>query len=380
MPERLRNTPAWQPGDPAGRRRFADLFTPEAPLRLISGRTLAPVTMAYETWGTLAPDGSNAVLVLPPLTMDTHAAGPAEPPAHAAPGWWDTLIGPGRAVDTDRFYVVCPNNLGGCQGSTGPASRDPDGRPWGSRFPALDVADQVAAEAALADHLGIRRWHQVIGMSIGGARALEWAVAHPDRVGGLFLVAVSAATRIEQAGLAGLELELIRNDPHFHGGDYYELPEGCGPRFGVAMARSIAHVRYGSEPYWQERFGGDDWHTDSDRCHAAFVEYLLAQGRKMPERFDVNSYLVLSETALKATVARGRPSIAAALRMIKCPVDVVGFTSDRAYPLYTQEELVAGIPDARLTAIETPLGHYAFLFSAELLEPHLRAAMNATTR
>jgi len=375
---RLHNTAAWQPGDEPGRRQFAELFTSAAPLRLQSGKTLAPVTMAYETWGELAPDGANAILILPPLTMDTHASGPAGP-GHPAPGWWDKLIGPGRAIDTDRFYVVCPNNLGSCQGSTGPASRDDDGRPWGSRFPSIDIADQVVAEAALAARLGIGRWRLVVGMSVGGARALEWAMRYGPQVEQLFLVAVAAATRLEQAGLTCLELELIRNDPHFHGGDYYELPEGCGPAIGVAMSRSFGHVRYGTERYWDERFGGACTAEDHDRCYREFGGYLLAQGAKMPERFDTNSYLVLSETALRATVARGRSSVPDALAAIRCPVEVVGFDSDRAYPIYAQEDIVAGLPDARLTRIESPLGHYSFLFAPELLDAPLRAVLDATS-
>ncbi|MFC7817461.1 MULTISPECIES: homoserine O-acetyltransferase MetX [unclassified Streptomyces] len=371
---RLHNTGAWQPGDPEGNRRFVTTHSADHPLTLISGETLGPVTMSYEAWGDLDADRSNAVLILPPLSMSSHAAGP-EGPGHPAEGWWDSLVGPGKPVDTSRFHVVVVNNLGGCDGSTGPASLDAEGRVWASRFPALDVVDQVNAEAALADALGIERWHTVIGMSIGGARALEWAVSRPERVGRLLLLAVAAATRVEQAGHTQVELEMIRQDPHFHGGDFYHLPEGCGPRTGLSLARSFSHIRYGTEAYWQERFGGQAWYHASDDCHAEFREYVLAQGDKVWERFDANCFLVLSRTALSATVARGRRNIAEALARITCPTHVVGFSTDRAYPSETQRELASGIRGAQAHILESELGHYSFLLSPKLLEPHLRTVL-----
>ncbi|MFI2673652.1 homoserine O-acetyltransferase [Streptomyces albidoflavus] len=371
---RLNNTGAWQPGDPPGNRRFVTTHSAGTPLTLISGQSLGPVTMAYEAWGTLDADRANAVLILPPLSMTSHAAGPAGP-GHHADGWWDSLIGPGKAIDTDRFHVIVANNLGGCDGSTGPASLDAQGRPWASRFPALDVVDQVTAEAALADALGIQRWHTVIGMSIGGARALEWAVSRPDRVGRLLLIAVAAATRVEQAGHTHLEMELIRRDPHFHAGEFYHLPQGCGPRTGVALARSFAHLRYGTERYWQDRFGGQTWYHDSDGVHEKFREYVLAQGDKVWERFDANCNLVLSETALSTTVARGRGSIEDALARVTAPTHIVGFSTDRAYPPQSQHELAAGIRGAHAHIIDTDLGHYGFMLAPHLVEPHLRLAL-----
>jgi homoserine O-acetyltransferase len=169
-------TGAWRPGDPPGRRRFTDVGS----LPLESGERLPDVRLAYETWGTLSPSGDNAVLVLHALTGDSHVVGEAGP-GHPTPGWWQGLIGPGRPLDTDHWFVVAPNVLGGCQGTTGPSSAAPDGRPWGSRFPFITVRDQVAAEVALADRLGIDRWALVAGGSMGGMRALEWAVTVPDR-------------------------------------------------------------------------------------------------------------------------------------------------------------------------------------------------------
>jgi homoserine O-acetyltransferase/O-succinyltransferase len=170
----------WMPGDDPGQRRFALLFDGH-PLELEGDRPIGPVTVAYETWGTPSPSRNNAILVEHALTGDSHAAGSAGP-GHVTPGWWNPLIGPGAAIDTDRWWVVCPNTLGGCQGTTGPASVARDGSPWGSRFPAITIRDQVSVEAALADVLGIERWAAVIGGSMGGMRALEWAVSYPDRV------------------------------------------------------------------------------------------------------------------------------------------------------------------------------------------------------
>ncbi|WP_146058276.1 alpha/beta fold hydrolase, partial [Streptomyces sp. SM9] len=178
-------TGAWREGDPPGRRSWHHA---ETPLPLESGRHLPGVRIAYETWGRPAPDRSNAVLVLHALTGDSHLAGPAGP-GHPAPGWWDALTGPGRPLDTDRWFLVVPNALGGCQGTTGPASPGPDGRPWGPDFPHLTIRDQVAAELLLADALGIDRWAAVVGGSMGGMRALEWAVGHPERTGALLVLA-----------------------------------------------------------------------------------------------------------------------------------------------------------------------------------------------
>ena len=176
--ERPPVTGAWRPGDEPGRRQFVTLAEG---LPLEAGGSLPSVTVAYETWGTLTPDGSNAVLVLHALTGDSHAAGAAGP-GHGDVGWWDGTIGPGAPIDSDRFFVVCPNVLGGCQGTTGPSSAAADGKPYGSRFPRTTIRDQVGMEVALADVLGIERWHAVVGGSMGGMRVLEWAVGHRDRV------------------------------------------------------------------------------------------------------------------------------------------------------------------------------------------------------
>src|SRR4051794_29888551 len=198
----------WVEGDPAGDRRFLDLPAPFRPER---GGVLPAVRVAYETWGTLDGDGGNAVLVEHALTGDAHVTGPAGP-GHPTGGWWDGLIGPGRPLDTERYFVVAPNVVGGCQGTTGPASRAPDGRPWGSRFPLVTARDTVRSEVPLADVLGVGAWALVVGGSMGGMRALEWAATEPERVARLMLLASPAAASADQIGWAAPQLAAIRAD------------------------------------------------------------------------------------------------------------------------------------------------------------------------
>jgi len=237
----VRRHGGWRPGDPVGQRRFSRLFA-EQPLRLESGQSLGPINLAWESWGELDATHSNAILLLHGFSGDSHAAGPAGA-GHAESGWWERLIGPGRAIDTDRFCVICPNVLGGCQGSTGPASPAADGRPYGSRFPALSIRDMVAAERALADQLGIGSWYAVIGGSMGGMRALEWAIGSPQRVPRLLLMATAASCSPDNIAMHTCQIEAIRLDPHFCGGDYHDDSTG-GPRQGLALARKLALQTY----------------------------------------------------------------------------------------------------------------------------------------
>ncbi len=218
--------------------------TDGAGMPLEAGSSLPEVTVAFESWGELDRSGSNGVLVLHALTGDSHAAGPAGP-AQPSAGWWDGLIGPGAPIDTNRYFVVCPNVLGGCRGTTGPASPAPDGLPYGSRFPVLTIRDQVAAEAALADRLGIARWAGVVGGSMGGMRVLEWCVGYPDRVDRAAVLAVGAAATAEQIALCSLQVRAIRSDPAFAGGDYYGA--ATGPVEGLALARGMGQVGYRTE-------------------------------------------------------------------------------------------------------------------------------------
>ncbi|MGW1558088.1 homoserine O-acetyltransferase MetX [Streptomyces sp. NPDC002144] len=352
-------TGAWREGDPPGRRRW---YTAEKPLPLEAGGELPGVRLAFETWGHLAPDRSNAVLVLHALTGDSHAAGPAGP-GHPTPGWWDGLVGPGLALDTDRWFVVAPNVLGGCQGSTGPSSARPEGHGrWGGAFPFLTQRDQVAAEAGLADALGIDRWALVVGGSMGGMRAVEWSVSYPERTGALLLLATTGAASAEQIAWANIQLHAIRSDPHWHGGDYHDT--GHGPYTGLGLARRLAHVTYRSEPELRIRFGRTPQGAEDPFGGGRYqVEsYLDHHAAKLVRRFDAGSYVVLSEAMNAHDVGRGRGGLRAALGRVTAPTLVAGVDSDRLYPLAQQAELAALIPTAdRLRIIESPYGHDGFL-------------------
>ncbi|MEP6623951.1 MAG: homoserine O-acetyltransferase [Acidimicrobiia bacterium] len=370
-------TSAWRPGDPPGRRRFATLFDAR-PHVLEAGGQLADITVAYETWGELDETRGNAVLVLHALTGDSHATGPAGP-GHSQPGWWSAVVGPGLAIDTDRYFVVCPNVLGGCQGTTGPASTDPaTGQPYGSRFPVVTIRDQVVIEAALATQLGIQRWAAVVGGSMGGQRALEWAVSFPERVPVAVIIACGAQATAEEIALCALQIRAIRADPAFAGGDYYDAPPGEGPWRGMSLARGIGQVSYRSEIELDERFGrgrqGDEDPLTGGRY--AIESYLDYHGERLAHRFDANTYIALSRAMNHHDVGRGRGGIPAALRRITARVAVAGISSDRLYPIRLQRELTALIPGAgALTVIDSLDGHDGFLTEHEQVGTLIRATL-----
>jgi homoserine O-acetyltransferase len=368
-------TGAWRPGDDPGRRQFVTLFDDRA-LQLRAGGTLAPVTVAYETWGTLSADGSNAVLVLHALTGDSHATGPAEA-GHPMLGWWNAVVGPGRAIDTERFFVVCPNVLGGCQGTTGPSSPDPErGRPFGSRFPIVTIRDQVDVEAALADALGIGCWYAVVGGSMGGQRALEWAVQYPDRVARAVILACGAAATAEQIALCSLQIRAIEFDPHFNRGDYYERLEG--PWRGMSIARGLGHVSYRSELELEQRFSrGHQNDTHPFEGGQYTVEsYLEYHGDKLARRFDANTYIALSRAMNHHDVGRARGGVRDALARISAEVTIAGISSDRLYPLRLQYELADLIPRNKgVEVVHSPTGHDGFLTEHEAVREIVGGAL-----
>jgi homoserine O-acetyltransferase len=318
-------TGAWREGDPVGRRQWITL---PAPLALEAGGELPGVRLAYETWGTLAPDGSNAVLVLHAATGDSHVTGPAEP-GHPTPGWWGDLIGPGKALDPHRWFVVAPNVVGGCQGSTGPSSVAPDGHRWGSRFPLVTPRDTVTAETVLADALGVERWACVIGGSMGGMRALEWAATAPDRVERLMVLAAPAVTSAEQIAWAACQLAAIRADPGWRGGDYYDAAPGEGPHSGLAVARRMAHLSYRSPFELESRFGREPQVGEDPFAGGRYAveSYLDHHGAKLLRRFDAGSYVRLTEMMNAHDVGRGRGGVAAALAGISARTVAVGISS-----------------------------------------------------
>jgi homoserine O-acetyltransferase len=367
-------TGAWRHGDDPGHRRFATVLAGGG-LTLEAGGRLPEVAVAYETWGRLDARAANAVLVLHALSGDSHATGPAGP-GHPTAGWWDPLIGPGAAIDTDRWFVVCPNVLGGCQGTTGPASPAPDARPWGSRFPVITIRDQVAVELALADHLGIGHWAGVVGGSMGGMRVLEWAVGAPERVRRAVVLAVGAAATAEQIALCALQNRAIRADPAFRGGDYYDAP--VGPSAGLAVARGIGQVSYRTANELQTRFGRDaqGFEDPLKGGRYAVESYLEHHGDKLPARFDANSYIVLSEAMNHHDVGRGRGGVHAALGLVEADVTVAGIDSDRLYPVELQHELSALLPSAPpVSVVHSDHGHDGFLLESEAIGKVIAGAL-----
>ena len=374
LAERTTTTGAWSPGDPTGDRRFARVIDVDG-LGLEAGGRLGPVDVAYETWGELDAAASNAVLVLHALTGDSHASGPAGP-GHPSSGWWPDIIGPGGLIDTNRFFVVCPNVLGGCQGTTGPASTAPDGKRYGSRFPILTIRDQVQVEASLADHLGIARWRAVVGGSMGGMRVLEWCIGFPRRVERAVIIAVGAAATAEQIGLCSLQVRAIRSDPAFAGGDYYDNDEG--PTEGMAVARGIGQVSYRTTSELDFRFGraaeGAEQPLKGGRY--SIESYLEHQGDSLLRRFDANSYIVLSEAMNHHDIGRVRGGIASALTGVEADVSVVGISSDRLYPVELQHEiarLLPGTPEVHV--VESLVGHDGFLVETAAIGARISQAL-----
>ncbi len=339
-------------------------------LRTEAGADIEGVEIAYQRWGNFAgaPAGANNVIVLEhALTGDSDAA-----------DWWSEVIGPGKALDTDRWCVVCTNVLGGCKGSTGPASPHPDGRPWGSRFPAISIRDQVEAERRFLLELGIERVHAVIGGSMGGARTLEWTLLYPEMVGAACVIAVSARASGWQIGIQSAQISAIVRDPDWHGGDYYGICEG--PLEGLAAARRIAHLTYRGEQEIDERFGsqaqpGEDplgpYRREDQRF--AVNSYLEHQGHKLTGRFDAGSYVTLTEALNRHDIGRGRGGLNKALAQSQVPTMVVGVDTDILYPYHQQEHLSRNLGNLLAMArVVSPVGHDAFLTEPRQIDRILR--------
>ena len=371
----------WRVGDDVGHRLFATLHgDADGAFHFESGESLSNVTVAYETWGTLNSDASNAVLVEHALTGDSHVSGPSGP-GHPTKGWWDGLVGPGLAIDTTRFFVVCANVLGGSQGTTGPSSLNTSGRPFGSSFPRITIRDQVKIEVRLATHIGIDEWHAIVGGSMGAMRALEWAVGYPSRVKKLVLLAVGAASNADQIALSSLQVRAIKADPLYFGGDYYD--KGVGPRDGLAIARGIGHLTYRSSGELDSRFGrnvqGQEDPLKGGRY--AIESYLEHQGEKLAARFDANSYVVLSEAMNLHDVGRHRGGVESALSKIRADTIIIGISSDRLYPLVLQEELAEKIPGAHsLVVVSSIVGHDGFLLEIDQIEKIVGPALRDERR
>jgi homoserine O-acetyltransferase len=366
--------------------RYFTFGSEREPLRLESGASLGPITLAYETYGELAPDGGNAILALHALSGDAHAAGwSLDPDAPSAVdgmgaeekgirprgglGWWDGMIGPGKAFDTNKYFVISSNIIGGCRGSTGPSSINPaTGRPYGSSFPLVTVGDMVKAQRELLRHLGVERLLAVSGGSLGGNQALQWAVAYPEVVLGCIPIATCA--KLTTLGIAFNEIgrQAIMADPNFRGGDYYDGPR---PERGLAIARMIGHVTYLSEQSMETKFGrrlqdkeryGFDFSVDFE-----VESYLRYQGATFVQRFDANSYLVITKAIdyFDLAAAFGGGSLERAFRGVPASFLVMSFSSDWLYPPHQSREIVAALEangtDVRYHNLRSSYGHDAFL-------------------
>ena len=371
-------TGAWLPGDPVGDRRFAPVGGGR-PFVLEGGGVLSDVSMAFETWGELSPAADNAILICHALTGDSHAHGEAGD-AHATPGWWNGVIGPGCGIDTDRYFVVCVNSLGGCQGSTGPSSVDPEtGAPYGSTFPTVTTRDIVRCQAAVADHLGVDSWLAVVGGSMGGMQVLEWGVMFPDRVRFIAPIATTLAASAQQVAWSAVGRTALVLDPRFRGGDYYDAKPGDGPFAGLAIARSVAQITYRSAEVFDGRFARDlvDPRSVFGHWDRFQVEsYLDYHGEKLVRRFDANTYLILNRTMDLHDLARDRGSMESAIhRLAHLPALTLSISSDVLYPTAQQ----AAIRDAIRAAggrcdhhvIQSPDGHDGFLLAARQVGSHL---------
>ena len=349
------------------------LVTPQSarfsePLQLESGRTLSEYTLAYECYGALNAARSNAVLVCHALSGDHHVAG-YRSMADRKPGWWEAMVGPGKPIDTDRFFVVCSNFIGSCKGSTGPASINPaTGQPYGLDFPIVTVRDWVQTQARLADLLGIERWAAVVGGSLGGMQVMQWAIDFPERLA--HAVVIAAAPKLSAQNIAFNEVarQAIMTDPDFHGGQYYA--HDTKPRRGLALARMIGHITYLSEDAMRQKFGRDLRNGE----HLAFgfdvefeVEsYLRYQGRSFVERFDANSYLYITKALdYFDPAALYEGNLAAALAPARAHFLVVSFTSDWRFSPARSREIVTALYANNLPVsyaeIEAHQGHDAFL-------------------
>ncbi len=378
-------TGAWLPGDPAGHRRF-HTFATDRPFSLDGGSSLRNVTIAYETWGELNADRSNAILICHAWTGDSHVAGEAED-GHPTPGWWEGVVGPGLSIDTNKYFVVCTNVLGGCQGSTGPASEHPDdGKPYALRFPVITIRDMVRAQASLTDALGIPAWRSVIGGSMGGMQVLEWAITFSNRVKSIIPIATCMESSAQQIAWGAIGRRALETDPLWNGGNYYDAEPDEGPWKGLSIARMIAQVTFRTDNAFNEKFGRglaeSNIHGDGVHLFDRFeVEgYLDHHGDKLVRRFDANSYLYIGKAMELHDVGRGRGGVEKAMKRITVPSLTVSITSDILYPAYQQirmhELLRQSNDNAQFFVLDSPEGHDAFLIDAPTVGREIKSFLD----
>jgi homoserine O-acetyltransferase len=334
-------------------------------LSLDSGVALSPVDVAYETYGELNREKSNAVLIEHAFTGDAHAAGISKDTGK--PGWWDNMIGPGKAFDSDKYFVLCTNVLGGCRGTTGPSSSDPaTGKPYAMRFPMVTISDMVRLQKQLIDHLGIRRLLGVAGGSMGGMQALEWAVRYPDSVAAVFPIAATARHSAQQIAFNEVGRQAVMADPDWNGGNYYGLQP---PARGLSVARMVGHITYMSDDSMRQKFGRRLRNKDGPAF--AFDDefevenYLRNRGRQFVDRFDANSYLYITKAMDVFDLAQGFHSLSEAMAATRARFLVISFTSDWLYPSYQSLEIVSALRranrDVAYCELNSNYGHDAFL-------------------
>ncbi|ASY17080.1 homoserine O-acetyltransferase MetX [Candidatus Planktophila versatilis] len=351
-------TGAWLEGDDPGDRKFIKI----GDLLLENGETLPDITIAYQSWGTLNADKSNAILVNHAMTGWSDV-----------PGWWPQMVGPGLPFDTDKYFVLCPNVIGGCQGSTGPASIAPDGKRYGSRFPIVTIRDMVSAEIAFSDALGIDKYLLAVGPSLGGMRSLEWAVQLPERVSAICTIGSSAVATGDQIGTFSVQIQAIKSDPYFNGGDYYEQERG--PVDGMGIARRIAHLTYRTESEMDVRFGRQLQGDETGRY--AVQSYLDHQANKLAKRFDANTYIALTDAMNSHDIGRERGGVVKALASVKVPVVVVSIDTDRLFVPRLQVEISELVPTAEPPiVISSEFGHDGFLVESEAMGAAIRHALH----
>lgn len=342
-------------------------------IRLQSGASLGPITLAYETYGALNADRSNAILICHAWSGDAHAAG-QHAPDDDKPGWWEDAIGPGKAFDTDKHFVVCSNVIGGCSGSTGPASTNPrTGKPYALDFPMITIADMVEAQRLLMDHLGIGRWLTIAGGSMGGMQVLQWAVSYPERVRSAICLATTARLSPQTIALNEVPRQAIYADPNWNKGNYYGRTP---PNAGLAVARMIGHITFLSDESMRDKFGrrlqsGNGHYGYTFDTEFEVESYLRYRGESFTKRFDANSFLYLSKAMDYFDLSHGLPSLAHAFRNVTAKFLVCSYTSDWLYPSWQSKELVralfANVVDVTYVDIDSNYGHDAFLLEVDRL-------------
>lgn len=350
-------TGAWLESHDPGGRQFINI----GDVVLENAEILRDVIICYQSWGEINNSRDNVILVNHALTGWSDV-----------PGWWPSMVGPGLPFDTNKYFILSPNVIGGCQGSTGPSSLAPDGRRYGSRFPAITIRDMVAAEVAFSDALGIKKYRLSVGPSLGGMRSLEWAVQHPERVDAICTIGSSAVATGDQIGTAAIQIRAIKSDPHFYEGDYYD--QELGPNEGMGIARRIAHLTYRTEAEMDVRFGRELQGDDTGRY--AVESYLDHQAEKLAKRFDANTYIALTEAMNSHDIGRDRGGVSTALASITIPVTVVSIDSDRLFPPRLQAEIAELVRQSTLSTISSPFGHDGFLVEVEAVGEAIRQALN----